>query len=85
MSGVGVITAATTKMIRTAYLNLASSHRSDTIPIRARKKTRIGISKHSPRPRMSLVAIETYSLIVMTAWKFLPMPRRNPTTSGNAS
>ena len=81
-SGVGVITAATMKMIRTAYLNLASSQRSETMPSRARKKTRIGISKHSPRPRISLVAMDRYSLIVMTAWKGLPTPTRKPTTSG---
>ena len=55
------------KMTRTAYLNFLRSHRSETIPIRARKKMRIGISKHRPRARISLVAIDRYSLIVMTA------------------
>ena len=85
MSGVGVITAAMMKMIRIAYLNFASSQRSETMPSRARKKTRIGISKHSPRPRISLVPIETYSLIVITAWNGLPTPMRNPTTRGKAS
>ena len=57
------------KMIRTAYLNFFSSQISDTMPRRARKKIRIGISKQIPRPRISFVASDRYSLIVITAWK----------------
>src|SRR5262249_10178776 len=76
MSGVGVMTAAMMKMTRTAYLNFDRSQRSETMPSRARKKTRIGISKHRPSPRISLVHIDTYSLIVMTAWNGLPIPIR---------
>ena len=35
---------------------------------------KIGVSKQMPSPRISLIAVDRYSLIVMTALKFFPTP-----------
>ncbi len=50
MSELGVMTAATTKMTSTAYLNCRIIQRAVTTPILARKNTSAGIWKTSAMP-----------------------------------
>jgi hypothetical protein len=55
MSVPGLITAATMKMIRNAYLKYFSRNCPVTTPIRARKNTSVGISHTAPDPRIIFV------------------------------
>ncbi len=50
MSELGVMTAATMKITRMAYLNCRAIHRALTTPIRARKNTSAGIWKMAAIP-----------------------------------
>ena len=64
-SGEGVMMAAMTKMTRTAYLNFRTIHREVTMPILARKKMRVGISKTRPMPSSILTVRLKKSLTVI--------------------
>src|SRR6058998_2231024 len=52
-SGVGVITAATMKLTKTAYLRLWARNCGVTIPSFARRRIKTGSSNTRPIPRMS--------------------------------
>ena len=68
-SGVGVTTAATIKMIKTAYFRLRSRNAGLTTPRRDSKKIATGISKTSPMPRIILLSNPKRLLTVSAGWK----------------
>src|SRR5262249_17092425 len=61
MSVVGVRVPATTKIPKTKYRRFRHIHPAVTMPIRERKKTRIGISKITPNPMITTRKSELYS------------------------
>jgi len=69
MSVVGVTIAARTKMASMEYRRLRHIQRAVITRIRARKKTRMGISKINPSPMMIVRNSLVYSPIVISGWK----------------
>src|SRR4030043_1845778 len=81
-SGVGVITAATTKTRSTAYLKFRTIQRAVTRPILDRKKTSVGSSKTRAMPRRTFRAKPKYWATVMTGWKSRPSVRKKRQAQG---
>ena len=56
-SGLGVMNAATNKIITTAYLRVLDKNLGVTIPIFVSKKTITGISNAIPHPKIRFVRL----------------------------
>src|SRR5512135_301647 len=84
-SGVGVMTAAMTKMARTAYLKFLIIHLAVRMPILARRKTRAGVSNVAAMPNRTLMAKPKYSSTLMTGWKSWPTDRKKRQAKGKTT
>src|SRR3989442_1357295 len=82
MSGVGVTIAAMMNESTIAYFAFCSRNAGVTMPRRARKKMRIGVSNTRPAARMIVLANEKYSSMVMTCLNCLPVSTKNLQVAG---
>ena len=85
MSGVGVTIAAMMNTSTIAYFDFCMRNAGVTMPSRARKKMRIGVSNTRPLARMIVLANEKKSSALIICWNCLPVSMKKPQVAGSSS
>ena len=82
----GVMTAATTKMMRTAYLMLRARNPADTMPSRASTSISMGIWKTRPMPSINFTyRLNTGSMRGVNSMKSFEKPAKKRHAAGNST